>query len=144
MSQNYPNMYFSTIISTALKPLKLWMQAFSEIGTHQKAKLNATHLPSPLMTPFSHYFRLALKICFSLCAQVPNRQLLTRGAFPDSTIERLTSYLLESLQIKCETSWISVALKFSSSWSGQRRKVASSASPEDTENYARSLTPRRL
>ena len=64
------------------------------------------------MTPFSHYFRLALKICFSLCAQVPNRQLLPRGAFPDSTIERLTSYLLEGLQIKCETSWISVALKF--------------------------------
>ena len=34
--------------------------------------------------------------------------------------------------MKCETSWISVALKFSISWSGQRRKVASSASPEDT------------
>ena len=67
------------------------------------------------MTPFSHYFRLELKICFSLCAQVPNRQLLTRSAFPDSTIERLTSYLLEGLQMKCETSWISVALKFSSS-----------------------------
>ena len=43
--------------------------------------------------------------------KVPNRQLLTRGAFPDSTIERLTSYLLEGLQMKCETSWISVALK---------------------------------
>ena len=113
-------------------------------NTHQKAKLNATHLPSPLKTPFSHYFRLALKICFSLCAQVPNRQLLTRGAFPDSTIERLTSYLLKGLRMKCETSWISVALKFSSSWSGQRRKVVSSASPEDTENHARSLTPRRL
>ena len=96
------------------------------------------------MTPISHYFRLALKICFSLCAQVPNRQLLTRGAFPDSTIERLTSYLLEGLQMKFETSWISVALKFSSSRSGQRQKVVSSASPEDTENHARSLTPRRL
>ena len=134
---------FSTIISTALKPLKIWIPIFFW-NTHQKAKLNATHLPSPLMTPFRHYFRLALKICFSLCAQVPNRQLLTRGTFPDSTIERLTSYLLEGLQIKCETSWISVVLKFSSRWSGQRRKVASSASPEDTENHTRSLTPRSL
>ena len=35
-------------------------------NTHQKAKLNATHLPSPLMTPFSHYFRLALKIWIAL------------------------------------------------------------------------------
>ena len=143
VSQNYPNMYFSTIISICAETTEdvdtkiFW-------NTHEKAKLNATHLSSPLMTPFSHYFRLALKICFSLCAQVPNRQLLTRGAFPDSTIERMTSYLLEGLQIKCETSWISVGLKFSSSWSGQRRKVASSASPEDTENHARSLTPRRL
>ena len=114
VSQNYPNMYFSTIISTALKPLKMWIPKFSEILI-KRQRLNATHLPSPLMTPFSHYFRLALKICFSLCAQVPTRQLLTRGAFPDSTIERLTSYLLEGLQMKCETSWISVALKFSSS-----------------------------
>ena len=31
VSQNYPNMYFSTIISTALKPLKMWMPKFSEI-----------------------------------------------------------------------------------------------------------------
>ena len=29
--QNYPNMYFSTIISTALKPLKMWIPKFSEI-----------------------------------------------------------------------------------------------------------------
>ena len=31
VSQNYPNMYFSTIISTALKPLKMWIPKFSEI-----------------------------------------------------------------------------------------------------------------
>ena len=31
VSQNYPNMYFSTIISTALKPLKMWISKFSEI-----------------------------------------------------------------------------------------------------------------
>ena len=90
------------------------------------------------MTPFSHYFRLALKICFSLCAQVPNRQILTRGAFPDSTIERFTSYLLEGLQMKCETSWISVALKFSISWSGQRRKVTKTVSIGKPGGYRKS------
>ena len=140
----YVFMYFSTVISTYCAETTEDVDTKIFWNAHQKAKLNATHPPSPLMTPFSHYFRLALKICFSLCAQVQNRQLLTRGAFPDSTIERLTSYLLEGLQMKCETSWISVTLKFSSSWNGQRRKVASSASPEDTENHARSLTPRRL
>ena len=31
VSQNYPNMYFSTIISTALKPLKMWIPKFYEI-----------------------------------------------------------------------------------------------------------------
>ena len=31
VSQNYPNMYFSTIISIALKPLKMWIPKFSEI-----------------------------------------------------------------------------------------------------------------
>ena len=31
VSQNYPNMYLSTIISTALKPLKMWIPKFSEI-----------------------------------------------------------------------------------------------------------------
>ena len=31
VSQNYPNMYFSTIISTALKLLKMWIPKFSEI-----------------------------------------------------------------------------------------------------------------
>ena len=31
VSQNYPNMHFSTIISTALKPLKMWIPKFSEI-----------------------------------------------------------------------------------------------------------------
>ena len=115
VSQNYPNMYFSTIISTYCAETTEDVDTKIFWNTNQRAKINATHLPSPLMTPFSHYFRLALKICFSLCAQVPNRQLLTRGAFTDSTIERLTSYLLEGLQINCETSWISVALKFSSS-----------------------------
>ena len=59
-------------------------------NTHQKAKLKATQFRSPLMTLFSHYFRLALRSCFSLCVQLPNRQLLTRGAIPDSTTERLT------------------------------------------------------
>ena len=39
---------------------------------------------------------------------------------------------------KCETSWISVAPKYSSSWGGQSRKVASSASSDGTENHARS------
>ena len=29
--QNYLNIYFSTIISTALKPLKMWIPKFSEI-----------------------------------------------------------------------------------------------------------------
>ena len=28
VSQNYPNMYFSTIIATALKPLKMWIPKF--------------------------------------------------------------------------------------------------------------------
>ena len=67
------------------------------------------------MTPFSRYFRFALRNCFSLFVQVPNRPLLTRGATPDSTTERLASNLLESLEIECETSWISVAPKYSSS-----------------------------
>ena len=31
VSQNYPNMYFSTIISTALKPLKMWIPKFYEM-----------------------------------------------------------------------------------------------------------------
>ena len=31
VSQNYPNIYFSTIISTAVKPLKMWIPKFSEI-----------------------------------------------------------------------------------------------------------------
>ena len=31
VSQNYPNMHFSTIIGTALKPLKMWIPKFSEI-----------------------------------------------------------------------------------------------------------------
>ena len=65
--------------------------------SHQKAKRNATHFRSPLMTPFSHYCRFALRNCFSLFVQVPNRQLLTRDTTLDSTTERLTSNLLESL-----------------------------------------------
>ena len=31
VSQNYPNMYFSTIISTAPKPQQMWIPKFSEI-----------------------------------------------------------------------------------------------------------------
>ena len=31
VSQNYPNMYFSTIISTALKTLKMWIPKRYEI-----------------------------------------------------------------------------------------------------------------
>ena len=117
-------------------------QNFLKYSSKGKAKCHtpptSPHDPVQSLFPVS-----AVDLLFHLCSR-PNRQLLTRGAFPDSTIERLTSYLLEGLQMKCETSWISVALKFSISWSGQRRKVASSASPEDTENHARSLTPRRL
>ena len=117
-------------------------QNFLKYSSKGKAKCHTP--PKSPHDPVQSLFPVSAEDLFSLCDQVPNRQLLIRGAFPDSTIERLTSYLLEGLQINCETSWISVALNFSSSWSGQRRKVASSASPEDTENHARSLTPRRL
>ena len=62
-----------------------------------KGKKKCHTLQKSLMTPFSHYFRFALRNCFSLFVQVPTRQLLKRGATPDSTTERLTSKLLESL-----------------------------------------------
>ena len=54
-------------------------------NTHQKAKLDSTHFRSPLITPFSRYFRLAPRRCFSISAQVPNRHFLASGAIPDST-----------------------------------------------------------
>ena len=104
--------------------------------THQKAKRNATQFRSPLITPFSRYFRFALRNCFSLFVQVPNRQLLTRGATPDSTTERLALNLLESLQIECETSWISVAPKYTSStlrkdekWPHRQARMESKITP---------------
>ena len=84
-------------------------QNFLKNSSKGKAKCHTP--PKSPHDPVQSLFPVSAQDLFSLCAQVPNRQLLTRGAFPDSTIERLTSYLLEGLQIKCETSWISVALK---------------------------------
>ena len=69
----------------------------------------STHDPVQSLFPVS-----AEDLFFPLCSST-KQAIIDKGAFPDSTIERLTSYLLEGLQIKCETSWISVALKFPSS-----------------------------
>ena len=47
VSQNYPNMYFSTIISTALKPLKMWIPKFSEILIKRQSKMpHTSQVPS--------------------------------------------------------------------------------------------------
>ena len=45
--QNYPNMYFSTIIATALKPLKIWIPKFYEILIkRQKEMPHTSEVPS--------------------------------------------------------------------------------------------------
>ena len=47
VSQNYPNMYFSTIITTALKPLKMWTPKFYEILIKRQNKMpHTSEVPS--------------------------------------------------------------------------------------------------
>ena len=47
VSQNYPNMYFSTIIATALKPLKMWIPKFYELLIKRQSEMpHASEVPS--------------------------------------------------------------------------------------------------
>ena len=81
VSQNYPKHVFFHNYQYCAETTED-VDTKNLLNTHQRAKLNAPHLPSPLMTPFSHYFRLALKICFSPLCSSTKQAIIDKGRIP--------------------------------------------------------------
>ena len=81
VSQNYPNMYFSTIISTALKPLKTWIPIFF-LKYSSKGKAKCHTPPKSPHDPVQSLFPVSVEdLFFPLCSST-KQAIIDKGRIP--------------------------------------------------------------